>query len=373
MHKILYVLDSLQTGGTEKSVLEITSRLNTVKPVVCNIYNNVFLKREFEKKGVKVISLNIQGDYNFFKAYKLLKKVLTEEKPDLVVASLLRSELISRVVCWQLNIPNIGTFVNDTYSKYELASISKIMLLKIRFFWMLNAVTAKLCTGFISNSESIKESNSKALFINPKKVKVIYRGRRGDLFKYSKQTWDNGKIRFLAVGRVIYRKGFSDICLAFKEFIQDYPESTLTIAGEGGYLTELQKIIGENGLSGNVNLVGNSNDIPGLMKEHHIFLFPSHYEGFSGVLIEAMFSGIPIIASAISMNMEAVENNVTALLFEPKNTSDIVRQMNWAVKNQDEVLDMGLRARKVAEDRFSIDNIVSQHESYYKFVLDKIK
>jgi hypothetical protein len=80
---------------------------------------------------------------------------------------------------------NIGTFVNDTYSDYEWNNLTYSMKAKVGFFWVINMLTARLCKGFLSNAESIKKSNCRALFIPASKVEVIYRGRRTDVFKFS--------------------------------------------------------------------------------------------------------------------------------------------------------------------------------------------
>lgn len=370
MYRVLYVIDSLQTGGAEKSLLDIASRLQHVEPVVCHIYQNAFLKSHFEQCGIRVISLGISGPYNFIQATKALRKVIEQEQPDLVVATLLRSELISRWVCKRLKIPNVGTFVNDTYSPYEMKALSWSMRLKIGFFWILNALSARWCVAFLSNAESIKISNCKALHIEPEKVDVIYRGRRTDLFLFEKHTINPKAPRLLAVGRLLYRKGFHELVLAFQEYLKDYPHATLTIAGEGPYRTELERMISNNGIESHINLLGNSTSIPSLMQAHDIFVFPSHYEGFSGTLVEAMLSGIPIVASDIPMNKEAVEHGVTARLFQVQNVAALTAQLKTATLHEEDSLAMANQARAVAETRFAIDIIAGQHEAFYQKIID---
>jgi glycosyltransferase involved in cell wall biosynthesis len=101
-------------------------------------------------------------------------------------------------------------------------------------------------------------------------------------------------------------------------------------------------------------------------------LFPSHYEGLSGTLIEAMLAGLPIIASDIEMNKEAVTHNETARLFEVKNSVSLFDNMVWAMRNREAVIQMAHRARQVAERRFDIDEIVRQHESYYQRIISEV-
>ncbi|RAW01295.1 glycosyltransferase [Pseudochryseolinea flava] len=370
MRKVMYVIDSLQTGGAEKSVLDIASRLKAFEPVVCHIYKNDFLKQDFEKSGIRVISLNIDGPYNFIKGYSALKKVLKDERPDLVVASLLRSELISRLACRVLRIPNVGTFVNDTYSKYEWEALSFSMKIKIGFFWVLNMLTAKLCVGFLSNSTSIKDSNCKALFVPKNKVAVIYRGRRTDIFEYIPRAHTT-PTTFLAVGRLLYRKGFEELIAAFHGFQANHPDVKLTIAGEGPHRKRLAQLISHYKLEKSVTLPGNMKDIHKVMASHDAFVFPSHYEGFSGTLVEAMLSGIPLLASDISMNKEAVVHQSTGWLFKTKDETAIRNSLEWMMSNYATSKAYAEKARAVAEKRFDIDLIAEQHDNYYQEIVNK--
>jgi len=369
MPKVLYVLDTLQTGGAERSTLDIASRLKTFQPIVCHIYRNDFLKAEFEKQGIPVISLDHRGPYQFLSARRALKNVLRREKPDLVIATLLRSELIARVACKELDIPIVGTFVNDTYSPYEWQSLSLTMKAKVGFFWFFNMITARFCVSFLSNGESIKDSNCKALFVPPARVKVIFRGRRKDVFAFRTRQPQADLLRFLAVGRLIYRKGFEELLHAFHDYLKHYPQATLTVAGDGPWRVRLERLITSLGLQSSVTLAGNVSDMAGLMDRHDVFVFPSHYEGFSGTVVEAMFSGIPIVASDIAMNREAVENGQTALLFPVKDVVGLTKTLIQITQNFERAQMFASQARRVAEERFDIDIIAAQHERYYQETL----
>ncbi len=373
MKKVLYVIDSLQTGGAEKSLLDIASRVKNVEPVVCHIYRNDFLKEDFLRAGIRVISLNINGPYEFRQAYRALKAVMIQERPDLVVASLLRSELISRMVCRALRIPNIGTFVNDSYSPYEWGALSLMMKVKVGFFWFLNMLTARYCEGFLSNSEAIKRSNCRVLFVPEEKVEVIYRGRRSDVFTFSDGHLKQDHVRFLSVGRLLFRKGYAELVEAFKQHHDRFPNSELSIAGEGPYRGQLEQKIKALGMENSIRLLGNATNVPTLLREYDVFVIPSHYEGFSGSVVEAMFSGIPIVASDITMNKEAVEHGRTARLFEVTNSKALAGEMAWVTQNREAACAYAAEARKEAEKRFTIEAIAARHEQYYEKKIGAIR
>ena len=84
-----------------------------------------------------------------------------------------------------------------------------------------------------------------------------------------------------------------------------------------------------------------------------------------------MLSGIPIIASDIPMNLEAVKDKETALTFEVKNTQMLEQKMIFAIENPTMMQKMGAIARKVASERFDIKTIAKQYEETLMEVFHK--
>lgn len=368
MTKIIFAIDTLQTGGAEKSTLDIVSRLpRSITPIVVSFYNNLELKTSFDDAGIRTQNFQLKEKYAFAKGIKLFKQFCVEENPDLVVATLFRAEIISRIVCHQLKIKNIGTFVNDTYSRYELEDLSAFMKLKIGFFWVVNRWTANYCHRFLANSESIKSSNVKKMLLRSSDVDVIYRGRKISVFKFNSEgRFAQKEIHFLNVGRLLKRKGQYELIEAFAKFNKQYPESKLTIAGEGSFRPHLEALIDNLQMKEKVKLLGNVKCIPTLLKECDVFVFPSYYEGFSGALVEAMLAGAPILASDIPMNREAVKHLTTAFLFNVKNVESLEQALIFAATNKEIMKNMAKEARILAEERYDIDKIVQQHAELYK-------
>lgn len=369
--KVLYVIDTLETGGAEQSLLAISSRLTRSTAVVCHVYRGAALKQKFEAANVPVISLDLAGGYNFFEAYKKLKNICRSEKPDLIVSALYRSEIISRFVARSMNIPQIGSFVSDSYSENKKATFSSLGRLKFKFFYWLNRITANYSAAYVANSESIKQSNSRALGVPPEKIHVIYRGRQ--VSEISRAPSLRDEIRFLNVGRLIRGKGQKELIHAFSRFIKVRPESTLTIAGEGPFRTELEADVQKLELMNSVKLLGNVENVSALYQRHDCLVFPSHYEGFSGVLVEAMLSKLPVLASDIPMNLEAITHLNTGYIFEVKNEDAILEAMNWFAVNREAATEIANRAFADASSRFDIQAIVQQHEDLYQAIVTNAK
>jgi len=145
----------------------------------------------------------------------------------------------------------------------------------------------------------------------------------------------------------------------------------LDIFGGGNMQGELQKIIEDNDLQNTITLHGTVQQGWKKIYEGHCFVFPSWYEGFSGSLVEAMITGIPIIASDIPMNKEAVTDGKTALLFKVKDKQQLFESMKKVIADYDDVLILGKNARAEALARFDINIIANQYEAFLKSVVNE--
>ena len=116
-------------------------------------------------------------------------------------------------------------------------------------------------------------------------------------------------------------KGFS----VFKNKLQTLGKEVpkLFIVGDGDELDKLKMIISELALEDNVELIGARNDINVILSESDVYILPSLEEGLSISLIEALSSGIPIIATNVGGNPDVIQDYKTGLLFESGNFNDL--------------------------------------------------
>ncbi|GIV35629.1 MAG: hypothetical protein KatS3mg032_0008 [Cyclobacteriaceae bacterium] len=378
--KILFIIDTLEIGGAEKSILDMASRLKSAKPVIVVLYRGLRLLPEYERAGLRVITLNLPGKYNFIKAIKAFTKIVKTERPDLVHATLFRSEIVARIGLRNSSIPLISSFVSDSYSAERYGKLSVAGRLKLDLVKWIDGVTAQWSTHFVSISRSIVSVNCKALKISPNRVTVIYRGRDVSLAYSISEARRNqlaqqfgGNVTFFSVGRLLVLKGFLESIEAFSKVIKLHPEARYLIAGEGHDRTLFQMAIDKYGLNGKVFLLGTRNDIPELLAYSDVFVFPSHYEGLGGALVEAMLATKPIVASDIEVIAEFFVHGKTGLLFQLKNPDDLAKKMVWMIEHPEEAKAMGIRARETAVQRFNIENVVRQHEELYARILKEKK
>lgn len=376
---VLYLIDTLEVGGAETSILEIASRLKNYIPIVVYVYNGDTLKSRFEEAGIKVYSLEINHKFGFFKAAGLVKKIIKKENPDIIHATLFKAEMVSRIVGPSCGIPVINSFVNDSYSKerYNLLGFSQRLTLNL-YKWVDNLTSFRV-TKFMSITNAIIENNAKAIGVSKKDVEVIYRGRNIEQLKSKIDLIgvENLASRFgtgpiiLTVSRLLIRKGYLESIEAMKSVVQEFPLVKYLIAGEGHDRPIFENLIKSLELQNNVFLLGNRKDVPTLLEFSDVFLFPSHYEGQGGALVEAMILGKPIIASEIPVLEESVTNERSAILFKTKDIEDLTLKIKWALSNKEKMENFGNEAKLVAQHRFNIEKVAMMHDEMYDRVISK--
>lgn len=364
--KVLFVIDTLQLGGAEQSLLANTGRFADTDSVICHLYPGEALKPKFLEYGKKVYSLNIRKKYGFIGAYQQLKRIVKEEKPDLIVAYLTRSEIVARMVARFGHVPIIGTFVNDLYTPSYNQHLSWKARKLVTVFKSLNRYTSKYCVGFVANSKAIKEANAAHLAILPEKIEVINRGR--DSIRIKKRPEGNlpvnRTIKFVNVSRLFTVKGHRQLIIGFRKFTDVHPDATLTIVGDGPLKEELTSLIASQKLENKVILLGARKDVPDILADYDCFVFPSIMEGFSGALVEALFAGLPILATNIPQNQEIISHLQTGYEFGTESADEIFKAMTWYKENMEKAHELASNGYAYAKKNFELSDIVNQFEQY---------
>lgn len=371
--KVLFVIDTLNSGGAEKSLVEMAIKFREITPVFLQIYKGDFLKNTLINHGIKVISLDLDGKYKFKEATIKVLDVINKIKPDIIHSTLIRSDLICRKLKAYIDIPIINSFVSNSYKKERYASLNLLRKLKLYYIQFLDRQSAKRVDLFISNSKSIAKDNSSALNVPKEKIVVIPRGRDISLFEISeekikakrKELEIVDKLVLLNVGRLIESKGQLDLIKAYAKVKKHFPDTILFIAGEGPFRARLELEIKQSGLTNNVRLLGNRTDVPQLLALSEIFIFPSYIEGMPGSLIEAMMAKTNILVSDIPENQECFPPGFNQY-FETGNinqlTDAILEKLQNDKKGNEELYNHSIK-------NFEINNVVSRYEKVYQKLL----
>jgi glycosyltransferase involved in cell wall biosynthesis len=161
---------------------------------------------------------------------------------------------------------------------------------------------------------------------------------------------------------------------AFISLLKNFPEQKnqlrLVIAGDGPMRTEAIELLKNNGIVDLAWLPGYCEDVSELLRSIDIFVLPSYSEGISNTILEAMASGLPVIATDVGGNSELVQHEKTGFLVPVNNSEGITDAIGKYIRNPDLKRQHSMAARKLAVSKFSISCMVEQYtELYDKFIL----
>ena len=196
-----------------------------------------------------------------------------------------------------------------------------------------------------------------------KKIKLQRTGIPLDEFPFRQRSFpQNGEWRLVQACRLIEKKGLSVALHAFATFLGQHPSSTLTIAGEGPLLDELQDLTRVLKIDQRVSFTGfiSQAKLRDIFYASHIFLHPSetgpdgNQEGIPNSMLEAMSSGLPIFATQHGGIPEAIENSVSGVLVPERDAEKLAGALLNAAENRDFLLGIARRGAEVVGEKFDL-------------------
>lgn len=222
--------------------------------------------------------------------------------------------------------------------------------------WMLTYEA----TEVVVNSNFMKNDLQRLFGLPFEKINVVPNGINITTFNSTQRDYDfrrqyaadNEKI-ILFIGRLVYEKGIQHLISAMPKILEGYHDAKLVIAGKGGMYDELKAQADYMGLGNKVYFTGylNAKQVPKMYKCADISVFPSTYEPFGIVALEAMLAGTPTVVSDIgglneivthgvdgmksyAGNPNSIADSILSLLFNPQLCDNIAKKAKLKVKNQ---------------------------------------
>jgi len=201
--------------------------------------------------------------------------------------------------------------------------------------------------------------------VDEEKMRVVYQGV--DLERFSPSRCEGKTALF--VGRLHERKGLDRLLKAFKRVHKEDPAARLLIAGKGEGEKEYRALAKELGLGPSVEFLGHvpDADLPALYSSASLFVMPSYYEGFGLVLLEAMASGLPVLAFDTGVVPEVIENGRNGYVVDE---TSLANRMLGILGDEKRRRAMGQRSRAIVAEKLSWDRTAEGTIAVYKELLD---
>ena len=218
-------------------------------------------------------------------------------------------------------------------------------------------------------SEQVRRHAIEVDRIPPARVQTIYNGL--DLAHWNPASHPPRQ-HITTIGNIRLVKGHDVLLRAAALVIQEYPQATFSIAGEvlePAFFAHLQALVHDLHLETHVTFTGGITDLPSHLGTAGIFALPSRSEGFSNAIIEAMAAGLPVVATDVGGNGEAIEHGRTGFIVPPEDPASLAEAILRLLADTTLAQAMGTAGRQRVLDRFTTDAMMRKTTGTYARLL----
>lgn len=222
-------------------------------------------------------------------------------------------------------------------------------------FHLLETISNLCAQDLVANSRAVLEDAERNERFLPRRRGVIYNGVDPELYRPAVAGRHDGRLRLVTVGALAPRKGQEYGIEALARLRRDGIEARLTLVGGGTERAFLETTARRLGVEREVEFAGEQLDPRRNLEAADIFVFPSRQEGFSNALLEAMASSLPVVATDVGGNAEAVVDGEGGRVVPPRDPDAIARAIQELAADRSRLPAMGARNRERIEKLFSLE------------------
>lgn len=266
---------------------------------------------------------------------------------------------------WSARLAGIPNVITMHGGRYHAAYLRRRILMRL--------ATAASCR-LVAVSEPTRDALSRDLHLAPSRITLVPNGVAFEPMAQSSIRAELGlgpiaRIA-LAVGNLYPVKGHTHLVAALGRLTPRHPDLHVVIAGRGDLAETLAAEARELGVAGRVHLVGLRSDIPNLLAGADLFVLPSLSEGLPLALLEAMFAGRPIVASAVGGVPAALGEN-GGVVVPPGDAEALAAAMDRVLSDGELSASYAASARARAVAEFGLDVMVSRYAALYRGCLGR--
>jgi glycosyltransferase involved in cell wall biosynthesis len=158
-----------------------------------------------------------------------------------------------------------------------------------------------------------------------------------------------------SVGRLDRQKAPHDLVRAAARMVRERP--FLVLVGDGPLRGSVERMVAREGMRDRLLLLGERTDVPSILPAFDVFAMSSLYEGLPCAVVEAMTSGIPVVATAVNAVPDVVRPGVTGILVPPARPDLLARAIGYLARHPDRARVMAENARRELRDRFAPERL----------------
>lgn len=366
---VAHVMHRFDTGGLENGIVNLINHMpeSAYRHAVIALTDITDFRQRIKRTDVEFIAMNKAPGHVFW-IYPQLYRIFRELRPAIVHTRNLAA-LEAQVPAW---LSGVAARVHGEHGR----DVGDYDGTNKKCQW-IRRIYSPFVKHYIALSQDLAEYLVHPVGISSKRVTQIYNGVDAIRFHPVEHRQPIPGSPFNAhegwivgtAGRMQTVKDQTNLAKAFVLAIQRAPELRqslrLIMVGEGPLRQESETILHNAGLGDLAWLPGERTDVPTIMQGLDCFVLPSIAEGISNTILEAMASGLPVIATAVGGNLELVEEGRSGCLVPATNPSCLADALINLARQPGMARSMGQHGRQLVERNYSMDAMVRNYQQLY--------
>lgn len=361
---VVQCIAKLELGGAQKRVLELMRELKGKGILITgkggNLYDEV--TEEFKNRHITFSCLTreitpIRDIICFFKLRTFLIKLYKKYDRIILHTHGSKAGVIGRLICGTL------PFVYSVHTVHGFAINPYVKVFK-RFIY-LNAERISSFFGDVIITQARVHIDRLREWGIGSKNKLVWIANSINYSDFNSSSGKN-KRKKIVIGTIANFKPQKNPLIwakVAKKVVSKYPEVEFIYVGDGPLKNKTKKLVGD---SKRIKFPGWQEDIPKILKGMDIFFLPSKWEGLPRTVLEAMASGLPVVASSVDGTAEAVLDSITGYLLPPDDLKGYIEKLEELIKDSEERRKMGEKGRERVEKYFSYEEMIKKTINIYK-------
>jgi glycosyltransferase involved in cell wall biosynthesis len=366
--RILLLSTSLGMGGADRQILYLAHALKAKGcevRLVCMTPPEE-MGRQAQADGLSITSLDMQRGKADWRSFQRMVSLLKTWQPHVLTSFMYHANLLGRVAGKWAGVPLVVSSIRSERNGSALRD--KLMQLTN---WMDHSST--------TNSRQVADSLQNRKLLSGHKVRVIPNGV--DIAALSASGEERRRIRdelglapgeflWLAIGRLWPQKDYPLMVQAFHPLAN--APARVAIAGRGPLLDELKQQAHQLGIASRVMFLGVRQDVAALLSAADGFVLSSAWEGMPNVIMEALASGVPVVATRVGGVPELVENDKSGFLVPAGDSGALTQAMRRLMSlSADQRRQMGQHGRDHIAAHYSLPAMADRWIALYEELLTK--
>lgn len=366
--RIALCITDLEVGGAERSLVELATRLDRdrFEPVVYCLGprppESESCARPLEEAGIDVRCLGARRPWEVLRVIGRLKQLLVEQRPDLVQTFLFHANIVGRIAARRAGVRCVvsGIRVAERHHRWHL--------------WT-DRLTTGLVNRYVCVSRAVARFSSTHAGLPEQRLTVIPNGI--DVAGYPAERAADmracgvgpGRRVVTCVGRLDRQKGVRWLLQTAPAWLERLPDCDLLLVGKGPLREPLERFCRKQGISDRVHFAGWRPDVPEILAASHLLVLPSMWEGMPNVVLEAMASRMPVLATDVEGVRELLGPGADAQTVRYGDSEAFVDKICRLMADRSASAQLGESNRLRVEHEFTTEQMITTYQELWDSLL----